>query len=403
MNKEKTTNFLIAAGVSAPVIMLVGCVSIGAGVINDSTLLEIIGTVLAIASMIAIVAGIVAAFMSKKIAIGLGGLVGIAICIVIGFYTAITIGAGQHHPPHHEAKVEADTVAVLDAAQYTQVLNNQLEKDSWWTNGHYYFRVAKTGAVYSLEGMTLHEGGMEALLETRGDTIAMWVGKPRSGMTNFASIGCKVQRVRYTLSGHHQKTIELLLAYDKDDEATPVSALQRYDGDELKYESRGVYALLEGCYTDGRTEWTLLPDGTIKLTADGKAKSYTIERFYHMLTNVVRLPDGRHVALQLTDDGELLVLAAAYDDDEERWDEAQPREVLMRLPRKEKTPRRDICVLEEERLVTPAMLTFMDGDINEVVRRYDSIDSNGKPLGVLNKALLRHRQYVENNNIEEEM
>ena len=91
------------------------------------------------------------------------------------------------------------------------------------------------------------------------------------------------------------------------------------------------------------------------------------------------------------------------DIDEEEWEEAEPRKVLLQLSRKEQTPRRDICVLEEERLVTPAMLTFMDGDIDEVVRRYDTIDFNGKPLGVLNKALLRRWQYVENNDIEEEM
>lgn len=402
MNREKMTNLLIAAGVLAPLFMLAACIAIAFGTVKDNTLLQNIGTVLALVSLASIVAGMIAAFMSKKIIIGLGGLLGIAICLGIGFYTAIAIGAGQHHPPRQE-QIEAENITFLDAVQTAEQLNNQLEKDSWWTNGHRYFRVIKTGAAYSLEGMTLHEGGMEALLETRGDSATLWVAKPRSGMSSFASIGSKVEHYRYLLSNADSTAIELLIAYDKDDEETPVDALQRYDGDELKFELAGIHALLEGTFTDGKTEWTLLPDGTVKLAKNERAKPYTVELFYHMPTNVVKLPDGRHVALQLNDDDELLVLAAAYDDDEEQWDEAQPRKVLLRLPRKEQTSRRDMYVLEEERLVTPAMLTFMDGDIDEVVRRYNSIDFNGRPIGVLNKALLRHRQYVQNNDIEEEM
>lgn len=398
MNRIKPINFLISAGVSAPAVMLLACVSIGSGVITDSTLLEIIGTVLVVVALLAIVTGMIAAFVSKKTLIGLGGLVGIAICVAMGVFTAIAIGAGQHHPPHQG--VEAEEV-VADMQTYTEAMDNQLEKDSWWTNGYRYFRVAKTGATYSFAGMTLHEGGMEALLETRGDSAALWVAKPRSGMSNFAAIGCKVERYRYLTNA--DAAIELLIAYDKDNGQTPVAALQRFDGDELKYELGGVHALLEGTFTDGKTEWTLLPDGTVRLAAEGQAKPYTVERYYHALTNVVKLPDGRHVALQLGNDDALLVLAASYDADEEEWEEAEPRKVLLQLSRKGQTPRRDICVLEEERLVTPAMLTFMDGDIDEVVRRYDIIDFNGKPLGVLNKALLRRWQYVENNDIEEEM
>ena len=400
MNREKMTNLLIAAGVLAPLFMLAACIAIAFGIVKDNTLLQNIGTVLAIVSLASIVAGMIAAFMSKKIIIGLGGLLGIAICLSIGFYTAIAIGAGQHHPPRQGVKAEE---VVADLENYAEALDNQLKKDSWWTNGHCYFRMTKTGATYSLEGMTLHEGGMEALLETRGDSATLWVAKPRSGMSSFASIGSKVEHYRYLLSNADSTAIELLIAYDKDDEETPVDALQRYDGDELKFELAGIHALLEGTFTDGKTEWTLLPDGTVKLAKNERAKPYTVELFYHMPTNVVKLPDGRHVALQLNDDDELLVLAAAYDDDEEQWDEAQPRKVLLRLPRKEQTSRRDMYVLEEERLVTPAMLTFMDGDIDEVVRRYNSIDFNGRPIGVLNKALLRHWQYVQNNDIEEEM
>lgn len=400
MNREKMTNLLIAAGVLAPLFMLAACIAIAFGIVKDNTLLQNIGTVLAIVSLASIVAGMIAAFMSKKIIIGLGGLLGIAICLSIGFYTAIAIGAGQHHPPRQGVKAEE---VVADLENYAEALDNQLKKDSWWTNGHRYFRMTKTGATYSLEGMTLHEGGMEALLETRGDSATLWVAKPRSGMSSFASIGSKVEHYRYLLSNADSTAIELLIAYDKDDEETPVDALQRYDGDELKFELAGIHALLEGTFTDGKTEWTLLPDGTVKLAKNERAKPYTVELFYHMPTNVVKLPDGRHVALQLNDDDELLVLAAAYDDDEEQWDEAQPRKVLLRLPRKEQTSRRDMYVLEEERLVTPAMLTFMDGDIDEVVRRYNSIDFNGRPIGVLNKALLRHWQYVQNNDIEEEM
>lgn len=400
MNREKMTNLLIAAGVLAPLFMLAACIAIAFGIVKDNTLLQNIGIVLAIVSLASIVAGMIAAFMSKKIIIGLGGLLGIAICLSIGFYTAIAIGAGQHHPPRQG--VEAEEV-VADLENYAEALDNQLKKDSWWTNGHCYFRMTKTGATYSLEGMTLHEGGMEALLETRGDSATLWVAKPRSGMSSFASIGSKVEHYRYLLSNADSTAIELLIAYDKDDEETPVDALQRYDGDELKFELAGIHALLEGTFTDGKTEWTLLPDGTVKLAQNERAKPYTVELFYHMPTNVVKLPDGRHVALQLNDDDELLVLAAAYDDDEEQWDEAQPRKVLLRLPRKEQTPRRDMYVLEEERLVTPAMLTFMDGDIDEVVRRYNTIDFNGRPIGVLNKALLRHWQYVQNNDTEEEM
>lgn len=399
MNREKVTNILIAAGVSAPLLTLMACISIGVGVVSDNSVLEVIGVALVTVSAISIVAGMTAAFISRKFLIGMGGLAGIALCIGMGFFTAIAIGAGQHHPPRlHEA--DADTVSA-DLSRYTEILGNQLEKDSWWTNGHTFFRVAQTGKTYLLEGMTLHEGGIEAQLESLGDSDCLWVATPRNGMTGFAETGCKVQRVRYRQPETDSVFMELLIACDKNDPNSPIDALQRYDGDELRYEFSGIHALLEGTYTDGTTEWALFPDGTVRLSADSEAGSYTIECFYHMPTNVVKLPDGRHVALQLTADDELLVLAAAYDADEEQWDEASPRRELMRLPRREQTPRRDFMLLSEERLVTPAMLLFMDGDIDDVISRYSSLDYSGNPVGHLNKALLRRWQFTAINETDE--
>jgi len=116
MNRERQTDILVAAGISAPVVMLLACVSLSEGIFNDNMLYEVVGTVLAIVSVLAIVAGMAAAFSARKRMLGLGGLLGIAICIGLVFFTVIGIGAGQHHPPRQLLEA-CDTVGQVGLGQ----------------------------------------------------------------------------------------------------------------------------------------------------------------------------------------------------------------------------------------------------------------------------------------------
>ena len=162
--------------------------------------------------------------------------------------------------------------------------------------------------------------------------------------------------------------------------------LQRFDGDELRYELDGIHALLEGTYSDGKDKWTFLADGTMRMASDAETRPYEVELFYHIPTNVVRLPDGRHVALKLSTD-ELKVLEATYDEDEEEWQAVYPEKVLMQLERNGNVSP-DQHLMEEGRLLTPAMVQYMDGDYEQIRSRYYDTRYTNHLIGRLNNCLL---------------
>ena len=382
MERKKITERLIFAGTLSPFATLVGCIAVMAGVISDSTAWQIVGTVLIIVAFAANILGMLLSLLTRQRKKTFYGVLSLVSTLVIGFLTAILIGVGQHHPPGMPEAAIDDTFMFTTPTSTSDLLGTDIEAGSWWTDGHHYYQVKKTGDSYQMQGMTLHEGGLEACIDIVGDSL--FTGTPPCGFNSFAEPG---QLVRHHIVLTPDSTnIELLVAYNKDNSREPVAVLQRFDGDELRYELDGIHALLEGIYSDGKDTWTFLADGTMRMASDAEAKPYEVELFYHIPTNVVRLPDGRHVALKLSTD-ELKVLEATYDEDEEEWQAVYPEKVLMQLERNGNVSP-DQHLMEEGRLLTPAMVQYMDGDYEQIRSRYYDTRYTNHLIGRLNNCLL---------------
>ena len=270
---------------------------------------------------------------------------------------------------------------------YYEQLGPDIDEGSWWTDGDCFYQLKRRGSTYLLEGCTLHEGGMETALSIVNDTLR--VSLPPCEYTTFAEEGCLVRHYSVTVWNPDSTNVEFLAAFAKDDaEDTPIAVLQRFDGDAEKYLLNSVYALLQGTYSDGTSEWTFLPDGTVRLSADSEAKPYSVERIYDMPTNVVCLPDERHVALQI-EDSELTVLQVTYDSDEEVWMEAYPQEVLMQMKRtSDDSIYRNL--LSDNMLLNWTMMVFMEGNLDDIVQRYSFLESCDHIIGKFNYYLLNH-------------
>ena len=396
MERKKITERLIFAGTLSPFATLVGCIAVMAGVISDSTAWQIVGTVLIIVAFAANILGMLLSLLTRQRKKSFYGVLSLASTLVIGFLTAILIGVGQHHPPGMPEAAIDDTFMFTTPTSTSDLLGTDIEAGSWWTDGHHYYQVKKTGDSYQMQGMTLHEGGLEACIDIVGDSL--FTGTPPCGFNSFAEPS---QLVRHHIVLTPDSTnIELLVAYNKENRQEPVAVLQRFDGDELRYELDGIHALLEGIYSDGKDTWTFLADGTMRMASDAEAKPYEVELFYHIPTNVVRLPDGRHVALQLATD-ELKVLEATYDEDEEEWRAVYPEKVLMKLER-DGNVSPDQLLMEEGRLLTPAMVQYMDGDYEQIRNRYYDMRDTNHLIGRLNDCLLNRWISEQSQEQEEE-
>ena len=382
MERKKITERLIFAGMLSPFATLVGCIAVMAGVISDSTAWQIVGTVLIIVAFAANILGMLLSLLTRQRKKTFYGVLSLAITLVIGFLTAILIGVGQHHPPGMPEAAVDDTFMFTTPTSTSDFLGTDIEAGSWWTDGHHYYQVTKTGDSYQMQGMTLHEGGLEACIDIVSDSL--FAGTPPCGFNSFAEPGHLVRH--HIVFTPDSTNIELLVAYNKDNSREPVAVLQRFDGDELRYELDGIHALLEGTYSDGKDKWTFLADGTMRMASDAETRPYEVELFYHIPTNVVRLPDGRHVALKLSTD-ELKVLEATYDEDEEEWQAVYPEKVLMQLERNGNVSP-DQHLMEEGRLLTPAMVQYMDGDYEQIRSRYYDTRYTNHLIGRLNNCLL---------------
>lgn len=396
MERKKITERLIFAGTLSPFATLVGCIAVMAGVISDSTAWQVIGAFLIIAAFAANILGMLLSLLTRQRKKTFYGVLSLVSTLVIGFLTAILIGVGQHHPPGMPEAAIDDTFMFTTPTSTSDILGTDIEAGSWWTDGHHYYQVKKTGNSYQMEGMTLHEGGLEACIDIVGDSL--FTGTPPCGFNSFAESGHLVRH--HIVLTPDSTNIELLVAYNKENRQEPVAVLQRFDGDELRYELDGIHALLEGIYSDGKDTWTFLADGTMRMASDAEAKPYEVELFYHIPTNVVRLPDGRHVALQLATD-ELKVLEATYDEDEEEWRAVYPEKVLMKLER-DGNVSPDQLLMEEGRLLTPAMVQYMDGDYEQIRNRYYDMRDTNHLIGRLNDCLLNRWISEQSQEQEEE-
>ena len=397
MDRQTTLQRIIYTGMAATVVLVCSCVGLAIAVINDCDTAEMVLGWLMIVSIAVMAAAIIAALIGRKWWLAIAGVAAIAVCMAVCMFIGILIGAGQHHPPFAEQEM-AETIDATDViptwgarflhdGDNNRILDNDLPDNSWWTDGTHYYKATKTGINFHFIGMTLHEGGLITDMQLNGGILR--VTMPKEGYNTFAEVGDIVRRHEITLADN-QKKVELLVAYSADDDTTPVAALQRFDGNELKFELDGIHALLEGTYTDDKgTEWTFLPDGTMKLSATSQPRKYDVELCYHMPTNVVRLPNGERVAIELSADNTLNVLAASYDADEEEWEEAEPRKVRYTLKKKDAEEwSSDLAFWYTQRLLTRPMTQLMEETSDDRYDEYGFFERSTHPLGMLNTLLL---------------
>lgn len=199
---------------------------------------------------------------------------------------------------------------------------SHIADSTWWTDGNTYFSLTWHGDLLAMEGFTLHEGGIEQTLQRVDDTLLI----VKDGFA-FAEPHCAVRLEQYRLADGEERT--LLVAYADKYLTTPVAALQRFDGDEETYEREAYYRMLAGTYVNEQenASWIFMPDGTVRMN-DARPQPYTIETSYHMLTDVITLPDSSRVGVSL-DENHLYLLAVEWDEVEELWMATDPITGIM--------------------------------------------------------------------------
>ena len=386
MEKRKTFNGIIAAGMAAICTFIAGCISYAIGVLNDSQVWEILGATLTVGSLLAMLTGFAAALVTKQWKKAIIVCCSCVVSLIIGLFFAIGIGAGQHHPPK-QAEPEAPILtwnAVMDDTTHIKVLPTRLEKGSKWTDGEYFYTVTTTGSTILLEGMTLHEGGMDMTLkEIDGELFVSWKD---NDLATFGYDGNKVAHLELAREGSGEH-FELLMICD--DEGAPTQVLQRYSGDELAFAKGQLYAALDGVYNEsdsGKQQWTFFANGTLSVNHDmstgdaPEAKAYDFEKIYHTPSNVIRLADGKRYSIT-RDEQELVITKPVYDDVEEYWQSSN--DTIMVLERAEPN-----AVWYKERIFTPNMTTVLSCNTLSVLlpENYD----DPSPIAILNRYLIEH-------------
>ena len=382
------TDRLIAAGVMASGGVVAGCILSVIGVVRDLVVLEVVGAILIVVGFIVMAVGIVAALISRKWVKALIGIGAVVACIVLCLLAGIMIGAGQHHAPKEMEVADVDYSGIFtNGTSYSELVGTDIEHDSWWTDGTTYYRVQQSGDTYLLKGGTMHEGGYEAAFRVTNDTL--WTALAPNGDNTFAPEGLMVRHYLIDVWNPDSTRIELLAAFNGAyAEATPVAVLQRFNGHEAHYELAGIHALLAGTYSNDQEQWTFTTDGKVALSPDASPQPYQIEQFYHAHTNVLKLPDGRHVALEV-DDTEMKVMEAAYDKEEEGWTgAAQPQKILLELQRQDDDGEAAL-LLKEKMLITKQMLPFLKGDMEAICLQLASLGSHEHIIAQFNYYLLQ--------------
>lgn len=385
---------LSIAGIVASIFFCLAWVGYAASVVFDQKMGENICSVIIILSALTMLAGFVAALVGRTWLLALANLGSVVVSAVVAFFAVILIGAGQHHPPRALAEdvevlsLEDDWAQMVNAdSTNIQILDDRLPKGSWWTDGHFYYEVVKTGNTVRFDGYTLHEGGFSLTLRSEADTLRVSVSK--ADVATFAEDGSRVEHLKIRADEAANRWIEVLVAYSPTNSNRPKAVLQRFDGEELDYEFEGIRALLEGTYADDKGhEWIFLPDGTMSQQSGKAASRYQVETFYHMPIAVLRLPDGKHYGIQVGR-GQMTVLETAFDSAEECWLVPENARTLLTLERTsdEKWFR--------HQLLTPAMCLFLDGDMGEMFSQYASLRMEKMPIARLNGFLFEQMSYDE--------
>lgn len=97
-------------------VFVLSCIGLAAAVISDLEWLKVLCAMTGTLALVILPFGIIAALCMRKFVTGLVGIGVFALSMLVGFFTFILIGAGQHHPPKHDGEevVPSDTCMVTD-------------------------------------------------------------------------------------------------------------------------------------------------------------------------------------------------------------------------------------------------------------------------------------------------
>ena len=233
----------------------------------------------------------------RSIVASSGGRIGIYAAEVDG-PRAATINAGQAFPM-------ASTVKVAIAGAYLQgVDEGRLRLDSSYPLRIGTGQTGADGRVITREGMSLSAQSLIELMITKSDNqatdaILSAVGGPAAvnrWLTASGIVGLRVDRDIATLLRDDLRKNDPVLGLDKRDTSTPaamvglLTALHR--GAVLTPQSRAVLlGAMSRCQTGKTRIPALLPAGTLVAHKTGTLWAQTSD------VGIIRLPDGRNVAL----------------------------------------------------------------------------------------------------------
>ena len=95
-----------------PLLFIAGCVSFAIGVFNDSTALQIVGTLTFMLMLVLMAVVLVAALVLRHWGKAIATVLSVALCLCVGFITMFAVGVGQHHAPKYQLPEEPDTLEI---------------------------------------------------------------------------------------------------------------------------------------------------------------------------------------------------------------------------------------------------------------------------------------------------
>ena len=224
----------------------------------------------------------------------------------IGIYAADVDGPRQAMINANQAFPMASTVKVAIAATYLQAVDDgRLRLDNTYPLRIGTGQTGSDGRVITREGMSLSAQSLIELSLTKSDNqatdaILSAVGGPTAvnrWLQSAGIVGLRVDRdIATLLRDDMKKKNDPVLGLDKRDTVTPVAMVQLlgalHRGQVLSPQSRAVLlGAMSRCQT-GRTRIrALLPEGTLVAHKTGTLWAQTSD------VGIIRLPDGRNVAL----------------------------------------------------------------------------------------------------------
>lgn len=389
MNKEKMQNGLFVSVSCGCVLFVLACIGMVAAVVSDADWLGIACLIMGTLAALTLIVSTVLTFLARRWWLGVASVGAVAACFVIMLFAAVLMSVGQYKPPHHdedEQIVLRDWATVVAEDSLTEALDNKVAHGSCWTDGRRFYRATEQGGKLVFEGGTLHEGGYRFALADENDTLRV-ESMEESDYTPFGMPGCRV--ARYKLEGR----MEVLVAFNPSDDATPMAVLERFDGKELAYELAGIHDMLAGTYTvkevkdgalgDSVGVWTFYADGKVSMSPGGKPAPYGVELVFDMPSSVLALPDGRHVQINKRATS-IYVNEAVYDKEGECW--VATDKWLYEL-----TMQGDLELWREfakHRLLRPSMLDMMNDERKYVKDLFSPMWEDANPITQLNLHLL---------------